>query len=411
MKKEDTKGQDMNNSAMTVVPKGEVAAPVNTSQLMQWSPQDVVAHVRLVQEVMKSVMKDGTHFGTIPGCGDKPSLLLPGAETICMTFRLAPRYQVATLDMPGGHREYRVTCELHHIVTGNFVGSAVGTACTMETKWRFRAGPVTFTGKPVPKAYWDTRESDPSGAMQLIGGKGHSVKKNPDNGMWEIVEKGETVEHDNPADHYNTAMKIAAKRAFTSAAKGSTAASDIFTVDIEDLPQDLREVEVIQTRTVSSTEKVTTEKSAATKSAKVPPMAKPEQVVLKQDVSGNPQVEITFLALKQENLVAKTSKKPYTKYTATASDKQVYVTIMRDTAKDINNACKQGLPVLVTYTVNKFNPGVRDVLVVSPIDAGSGTVTVSEYDADGRDDEGADKASLVDSNTDESDAFAARSPF
>ena len=29
---------------------------------------------------MGAAMKDGEHFGKIPGCGDKPTLLKPGAE-------------------------------------------------------------------------------------------------------------------------------------------------------------------------------------------------------------------------------------------------------------------------------------------------------------------------------------------
>ena len=39
----------------------------------------IKAQVALIQDVMKSVMKDGEHYGVIPGCGKKPSLLKPGA--------------------------------------------------------------------------------------------------------------------------------------------------------------------------------------------------------------------------------------------------------------------------------------------------------------------------------------------
>ena len=50
--------------------------------------QDVVAQKRLIQEVMVAVMKDGTHFGTIPGC-KQPSLYKAGSEAILSTFRIA----------------------------------------------------------------------------------------------------------------------------------------------------------------------------------------------------------------------------------------------------------------------------------------------------------------------------------
>lgn len=45
------------------------------------------------------------------------------------------------------------------------------------------------------------------------------------------------VEHDNPADYYNTVLKMAKKRAHVDAVLTATAASDIFTQDIEDMPE------------------------------------------------------------------------------------------------------------------------------------------------------------------------------
>ena len=44
----------------------------------------------------------------------------------------------------------------------------------------------------------------------------------------------EQVEYDNPADYYNTVIKMADKRAIVAAVLYSTAASDTFTQDIED---------------------------------------------------------------------------------------------------------------------------------------------------------------------------------
>ena len=42
----------------------------------------VRAQINLIQEVMRTTMQDGQHFGKVPGCGDKPTLLKPGAEKI-----------------------------------------------------------------------------------------------------------------------------------------------------------------------------------------------------------------------------------------------------------------------------------------------------------------------------------------
>lgn len=196
------------------------------------SRQGVVKQVQVIQEVMHTVMKQDEHYGTIPGT-NKPSLYKAGAEKLSLTFRLRPEYDIRRSDLPNGHREYEVVCTLFHIPTGQSVGQGVGSATTMEGKYRFRPGPVELTDRPVPQEYWNTR--DP----KLIGGKGFSTKKN-DQGKWMIAIKGETVEHDNPADYYNTVLKMAKKRAHVDAILTATAASDIFTQDVEDMPEEIQ---------------------------------------------------------------------------------------------------------------------------------------------------------------------------
>jgi hypothetical protein len=193
------------------------------------SKAGVLKQVQIIQEVMHQVMKVDEHYGTIPGT-KKPSLYKPGAEKLSLTFRLRPEYDIRRSDLPGGHREYEVVCTLYHIPTGQSVGQGVGSATTMEGKYRFRPGPVELTNKPVPQEYWNTRNVD------LLGGKGFVPKKD-DSGKWMIAIKGEMVEHDNPADYYNTVLKMAKKRAHVDAILTATAASDIFTQDVEDMPE------------------------------------------------------------------------------------------------------------------------------------------------------------------------------
>lgn len=195
---------------------------------------EIIDQVNLIQNVMKSVMRDNEHYGVIPGTGKKPSLLKSGAEKLTMTFRMAPRYEITINDMGRGHREYEVVCHLDSLVTGKFLGSGVGNCSTMETKYRYRTGPTESTGKPVPKEYWNLRDKAPDKAKALLGGPGFVTKKF--DGKWEIAQQGERVEHDNPADYYNTVKKMGKKRAFVDAVLTVTAASDIFTQDVEDLP-------------------------------------------------------------------------------------------------------------------------------------------------------------------------------
>lgn len=182
----------------------------------------VLAQVQLIQEIQKSVMKENEHYGVIPGC-DKPSLLKPGAEKLSMTFRLDPQYKIDRIDLPNAHREYEVMCHLYAIKTGKHLGSGVGNCSTMETKYRYRQ---ENTGNKVPKEYWDGRD------QSLIGGAGYTTRKIK--GQWFISHR---VEYDNPADYYNTALKMAKKRAFVDAILTVTAASDIFTQDMEDMPK------------------------------------------------------------------------------------------------------------------------------------------------------------------------------
>ena len=191
-------------------------------ELEECSIEQVKSQVNKIQELMRDVMIDGQHYGVIPGCGDKPALLKPGAEKLGLTFNLVPKYEERRTDLPNGHREYEIKCSLHHKMTGLFFGQGVGACSTMESKYRYR---TENTGKPVPKEYWAARDSS------LIGGPTYSPRKVK--GEWVIMHK---VDHDNPADYYNTVYKMAKKRAHVDATLTALAASDIFTQDIDDDP-------------------------------------------------------------------------------------------------------------------------------------------------------------------------------
>lgn len=193
--------------------------------------EQIHAQVQLIQKVMKSIMKEGEHYGQIPGT-NKPVLYKAGAEKLAMTFRLAPRYEISRHELSGGHREYEVTCSIYSVISGKFLGAGTGNCSTLESKYRYRTGPVEPTGRQVPRKYWDLRKSNPEAVQKAIGGPGYAVKKI--NGRWEIVRKGERVENPDPADCWNTVKKMAKKRAFVDAILTVTAASDIFTQDLED---------------------------------------------------------------------------------------------------------------------------------------------------------------------------------
>lgn len=211
------------------------APPQNTTIARQdtaMGVSDIIAQVRLIQDVMGKVMQEGEHYGCIPGCGNRKTLLQPGAQKLTMTFRLAPEYQIQETNYDRSHKEYRVICTLKSIASGNFVGQGVGCCSTLESKYRWKGG-----ARKCPEC---GKEAIIKGKAEYGGGWLCFAKKGGCGAKWadgatEIEGQSvDKVEHDSPADFYNTVLKMAKKRAFVDATITATAASDIFTQDVGD---------------------------------------------------------------------------------------------------------------------------------------------------------------------------------
>jgi hypothetical protein len=194
------------------------------------SADAVRAQVNLIQEVMKGVMREGEHFGRIPGCGDKPALLKAGAEKIGLTFRLIPTLKIDRSELGNGHREYAVTCTLT-TPAGEVVGEGVGCCSTMESKYRWRSvDAFEVTDLPIPP---DAKEKKAEYRKQ-----GYGMRKVDGGWAWvRFTGSGDRQENPDIADLYNTVLKMAKKRAFVDAILTATAASDIFTQDIEEVAE------------------------------------------------------------------------------------------------------------------------------------------------------------------------------
>lgn len=302
------------------------ASPLTAPQIQQ--------QVNLIQEVMKAVMKDGEHYGKIPGCGDKPSLLKPGAEKLMFTFRLVadPEVEVFELYHPTvqGHREYRVKVRISSL-NGTYMGGGVGSCSTMESKYRYRGGEKVPTDQKVPAEYWNLRNAGKlEDAKALIGGHGYGVGK--DNGQWVICEIGEKMEHDNPADFYNTCEKMAKKRALVDATLTVTAASDIFTQDIEELVDN----------------GVMTPKQESKKKPVDPPQKKAAAATEAEQVV---TVKVVSVASK-DGIDSK--KKPYTIYTIFDENDAKYGTFDTALADLARSAKESGEQVKITFTVGQY---------------------------------------------------------
>jgi hypothetical protein len=178
---------------------------------------EIRGHVQLVQQVLKGVMKEKTHYDVIPGT-DKPTLLKPGAELLCMAFRIAPQYRTEDLS---GHDEvrYRVVCEGVHQQSGITLGSGMGECSSSEEKYKWRRVVCDEEFEEAPE---DRKR------IKFQRGKGGSVYKN----------KQVRTE---PADVANTVLKMAAKRAQVAMTLNVTAASDMFSQDLDEMTPELRD--------------------------------------------------------------------------------------------------------------------------------------------------------------------------
>jgi hypothetical protein len=311
-------------------------------EAMPLSAPQIQAQVNLIQEVMKAVMKDGEHYGKIPGCGDKPSLLKPGAEKLMFTFRLVadPEVEVFELYHPTvqGHREYRVKVRISSM-NGTYMGGGVGTCSTMENKYRFRGGEKIPTDQPVPKEYWNLKNAGKMDeAKKLIGGEGFGVGKD-ENKQWVICEIGEKMEHDNPADFYNTCEKMAKKRALVDATLTVTAASDIFTQDIEELVEN----------------GVMTPKTAAPQKEAV--KAPQKKAAAPKEVEQVANVKVITVGQKDGTK----DGKPYTVYTIFDENDVKYGTFDAKLVNIAEDAKEAGSIVTIKYTVGQYGNKVTSL--------------------------------------------------
>lgn len=186
-----------------VVEHSAVQVPHDDSPM---SAEQIHAQVQLIQRVMLTEMQDGVHYGTIPGCGDKPALLKAGAEKLCMTFRLAPKYDIEDLGIDG-ERRYLIRAKLYTIKHGLFLGEGVGEASTQEEKYAWqKASDVEYD-----------EQLDPSRRR---------VKHYKDTDQKQVRV--------NISDRSNTVLKMGKKRALVDAVLTVTAASDMFSQDLDE---------------------------------------------------------------------------------------------------------------------------------------------------------------------------------
>lgn len=175
---------------------------------------ETLTKVKSLQATLKSILVDKHDYGTIPGCGDKPTLLKPGAEKILMALGITSSYELIehTENFEGkGFFAYTVKCILFK--NGQKITEGLGHANSKEKKWA------------IESVY----EKDlPEGTDKSLLRKKQIKTKN-----------GETFyKYEVDADvnsKANTILKMAKKRSQIDAVLTVASLSEIFTQDFDDI--------------------------------------------------------------------------------------------------------------------------------------------------------------------------------
>jgi len=208
--------------------KQESVAAVRVEE-SEFTVDDLVRQVEKIREAMRRVMRAGVHYGTIEGM-EKPSLWKPGAEVLCMLFRLAPEMTIVRAVETSDEITFVIRCDLTQMSTGVRYGSGIGSCSSREKKYGTRQAQRTcpyckrasiFVSKKEPGFY----------CYGKVGGCGRNFQPNDQRITNQPVG---TIPNPDIWEQHNTLLKMAQKRALVAAVLACTAASDSFTQDLED---------------------------------------------------------------------------------------------------------------------------------------------------------------------------------
>lgn len=184
-----------------------------------------------MHDLMRHVMQKDVDYGVVPGTGGKPTLYKAGAEKLWALFHLAPSFK-RDYQWDGEHLTVYSECTLTHQGTGVVVASGGAMCTSRETKYAYRQAT-----RKCPEC---GKETIIRGKKEYGGGWLCFAKKGGCGAKWaegapEIERQSEGREpNPNIADCYNTIQKMADKRAGIAATLFGTAASAIYSQDVED---------------------------------------------------------------------------------------------------------------------------------------------------------------------------------
>jgi hypothetical protein len=227
-----------------------------------------VARYEAMAHFVQRILKDGIDFGKIPGTGNKPTLLKPGAEKLTTFFGLRPTFQIVERVEDWTGKEYgepffyyHFRCQLWH--GGEVIAEGDGSCNSWESKYRYRwvgvdelppgadvtrlkkrVGSLTEFDFAVDKAETTGKYGKPAEYWQqfrdaIEDGTANKAKKTTRAGKeydaWEISTTVFRIPNDDVASQVNTIQKMGQKRALVAATLIGVNASDYFTQDLDDL--------------------------------------------------------------------------------------------------------------------------------------------------------------------------------
>ena len=175
---------------------------------------------RMLNRIYQNVMQEGTDYGVIPGAGDKPTLLKPGAEMLRMAFNLRYKTEIDTSieDWDKGMFYYRIKTHFSNS-KDQYIGTGIGSTNSMEVRYSNRWVFESDIPEGIDKASLKTQERTSKKGSKY---KVYLIEA-------DIHEKATLV---------NTLLKMAKKRSFVDGILSITGASRIFTQDVEDMRGD-----------------------------------------------------------------------------------------------------------------------------------------------------------------------------
>ncbi|HHW31620.1 MAG TPA: hypothetical protein GXX20_08110 [Clostridiaceae bacterium] len=190
----------------------------------------IMQKINAMQAIVQKTLRKDHDYGVIPGT-NKPTLLKPGAEKILLMFGLTSEYELLDKieDFGRGFFSYSVKCLLTK--NGKKITEGVGHCNTYESRYRWR---------------W-VRENDVPENMNkddLISRTDRFGRR-----IFKII-------NDDPYTLANTVLKMAKKRAQIDAVLTVASLSEVFTQDLEDMAEYVRDDEEIPVMDTAEAESI-----------------------------------------------------------------------------------------------------------------------------------------------------------